>query len=360
MMAAAFLLLNLEQENDRALRRARVFRPRLRLLDDMDDIDLIAKYRLPPHLIVTLFNSLSDKLIRETSRSGALGVETQVLVALRYYASGCFYVDTGVAHGISKSSVSRALHQVTDSLCEHVQQYISFSTEDESLRIRKEKFFEFSNFPNVIGLVDGTQVPIKGPIVDEHLYVCRKGYHSVNMQIVCGPSLDILDIVSKWPGSAHDSFVWANCTLKEHLANTETNGFILGDSGYALQSNLLPPVLNPNTRPQQRYNTSHRRNRCTVERCIGVWKSRFRCLHRSGGCMQFSPQFCCKIIIATGILHSLCIKNAVPEPINLEQVAGLENNDDNEAEQDQGVQGQRDQPDGRRVRDELIQIRFSY
>ena len=59
-------------------------------------------------------------------------------------------------------------------------------------------------------------------------------------------------------------------------------------------------------------------------------------------------------------MHNLCIKNAVPESINLEQVAGLENNDDNEAEQDQGVQGQRDQPDGRRVRDELIQNRFSY
>jgi hypothetical protein len=37
-------------------------------------------------------------------------------------------------------------------------------------------FYDTKEFPLVLGAVDGTLIPIKAPSVDEHLYVCRKGY----------------------------------------------------------------------------------------------------------------------------------------------------------------------------------------
>jgi hypothetical protein len=37
-------------------------------------------------------------------------------------------------------------------------------------------FYDIKEFPLVQGTVDGTLISIKAPSVDEHLYVCRKGY----------------------------------------------------------------------------------------------------------------------------------------------------------------------------------------
>ena len=46
----------------------------------------------------------------------------------------------------------------------------------ESLRNMRANFFDTAlNFPNVIALVDGTQIPIKAPSTDEHLYVGYAG-----------------------------------------------------------------------------------------------------------------------------------------------------------------------------------------
>ena len=39
----------------------------------------------------------------------------------------------------------------------------------------KKKFFEIAGFPNVIALVDGTQIRIKTPSEHEDSYVNRKG-----------------------------------------------------------------------------------------------------------------------------------------------------------------------------------------
>ena len=239
-MAVLYAYL-LQEENRRALRRDRVFRPRINPLNEFDDIDLISRYRLSRNLILDLCNSLGDKLVRNTQRNQALSVETQIFTALRFYASGCFYMDTASGHGISKASVSRAVHAVTEALCENVNEYISFPLQEDSIRRNKTKLYEIAQFPNVIGLIDGTQIPIKGPSVEEHLYICRKGYHSINVQIVCDANLKILDVVSKWPGSAHDAYIWTNSGLRQKILDSDIIGYLLGDSGYPISPTLLTP-----------------------------------------------------------------------------------------------------------------------
>ena len=37
-------------------------------------------------------------------------------------------------------------------------------------------FYDIKAFPLVLRAVDGTLIPIEAPSVDDHLYVCRKGY----------------------------------------------------------------------------------------------------------------------------------------------------------------------------------------
>ena len=41
----------------------------------------------------------------------------------------------------------------------------------------------------------------------------------------------------------------------------------------------MTPILRPKNSGKVRYNTAHRRTRCVIERCYGLLKRRFLCLH---------------------------------------------------------------------------------
>ncbi|XP_050707668.1 putative nuclease HARBI1 [Eriocheir sinensis] len=149
-------------------------------------------------------------------------------------------------------------------------------TNIERRRIAR-KFLRIQNFPRVIGAIDGTHVAIKAPSVDEALYFNRKRYHSLNIQLVCDADGVILSYCSRFPGSTHDAFVWANSELKQRFQEGEFGDFLLvGDSGYPLEPHLMVPVSNPSTEAENRYNRGHAQTRVIVEQTIGMLKSRFR------------------------------------------------------------------------------------
>ena len=176
-------------------------------------------------------------------------------------------------------------------------------------------FHEIAGFPNVIGAIDGTHIRIKSPPNDEHLFVNRKNYHSINVQGVCDEKLRFFNIVSKWPCSTHDSFILENSALKNMFeTGAIAEGWLLGDSGYPLRPWLLTPVINPTTEVEERYNRAHIKTRNTVERSLGVLKSRFRCLDTSRGTLFYSPLKACKITVAIAVLHIMCITHEVPFP----------------------------------------------
>ena len=69
-------------------------------------------------------------------------------------------------------------------------------------------FYSIARFPREIGAVDGSLIAIKGPDNEEHLYVCHKGFHTINVMAVCNAQLLFTNAVSKWHGSVHDSAVF--------------------------------------------------------------------------------------------------------------------------------------------------------
>ena len=48
----------------------------------------------------------------------------------------------------------------------------------------KVGFAQKAGLPNVIGAVDGTFIPIMAPLTNPDIYVCRKGFHAINVQAV--------------------------------------------------------------------------------------------------------------------------------------------------------------------------------
>ncbi len=84
----------------------------------------------------------------------------QIMVALRFFSSGSFQEVLSNTVGISQSSVSRIVFNVSRALSRMVKNFKFPSTEAEQILI-KHKLFEIAAFPNVLGAVDGTHISIK-------------------------------------------------------------------------------------------------------------------------------------------------------------------------------------------------------
>lgn len=353
----AALQLMLIDAQYRKLPKPRIFRDRTSPLDSLDDSELIARYRLPRHCLLELLDNLKIDLERTTNRTHPMSVATQVLSALRFYATGSMQKDAGDLHGISQASVSRCVSSVSTALCRKAASYIHFPTDHEEVKMIMSNFHDIAKFPNVISCVDGTQIAITSPRQNEHLYVCRKGYHSLNVQVICDAKLRFLNVIAKWPGSTHDSFIFKSSAIYEHLEQQQqqqsgSHGWLLGDSGYPLLPYLLTPVLRPAGGADERYNRVQRHTRNAIERGIGVWKMRFRCIHKTGGCLQSPPETCAKIIVACAVLHNICINNNVPETEPCDSLP-------DDIDDDDTLQANTQQNSGTKVRSRLISERFA-
>lgn len=101
------------------------------------------------------------------------------------------------------------------------------------------------------------------------------------MQAVCDHRSKILDVFIGYPGSVHDSRVYRNSPLKNTLQEKCGRYFILGDSGYPLENNLLTPYKDRGNlnRRQQNYNLKLAKNRYVIEHTFGILKQKFRQLY---------------------------------------------------------------------------------
>lgn len=173
--------------------------------------------------------------------------------------------------------------------------------------------------PGVIGCIDCTHVaifppPINHPNFPENIFINRKNYHSINVQLICDVDLYIYHVNARFPGGCHDSHIWNTSNVQQILRNIYNRVgegyFLLGDSGYGLRPWLLTPLENPHGEQEERYNIIHKCARATIERVNGILKMRFRCLlkHRL---LHYSPTMASKIIHACVVLHNICILNNI-------------------------------------------------
>ncbi|XP_041349233.1 putative nuclease HARBI1 [Gigantopelta aegis] len=276
----------------RLLRRNRIFRDRTHPFDVFDDDVIFAKFRFRRQEILAITDDISVDILL-SKRMGSLTPLLQVLITLRYFASGSFQDVCGELIGVDQSTVSRTVTRVTDVLLRQVPNHVRLPNGKKQDAI-KTKFYDMSGFPNVVGCIDGTQVQIQAPTQNEHEFVNRKGYHSINVQLMCDADLIFINCIAKWPGSVHDSRILRESSLFEDFENKRQpmRGIILGDSCYMLRDWLSTPISNLTTRQERNYNFSHSSTRTAIERAIGVLKRRWHCLRR----LRLTPAKACKVI----------------------------------------------------------------
>jgi len=84
--------------------------------------------------------------------------------------------------------------------------------------INKLSFYNVAGFSNIVGCIDCSHDCIKEA---EDAFVNGKGVHTINIQAVCYADMKLINVVAKWPGSAHDAFIWHNsqCVLRAITEN---------------------------------------------------------------------------------------------------------------------------------------------
>lgn len=199
-----------------------------KLLEKISDSEIRTYTGLPWWALKEILPYFEDL---EARRSDAIPLETKVIGFLSFLRSGTTQWMVGGNAGTSQPSTSRIIEAASNALIVKRREFIKFPTARNALAENKQGFHEIAGFPNIIGAIDGTQCAIKAPSQNEPAFVCRKGFHSINVQIVTNPKFEIIDIVAKWPGSTHDSFIWNNCGLKAYLGRTASSGWLIGIIG---------------------------------------------------------------------------------------------------------------------------------
>lgn len=69
--------------------------------------------------------------------------------------------------------------------------------------IEKANFMHNWNFPGVMGAIDCMHIAILKPVDQEHNFINRNGFHSLNVQMTCSHDQKITSVNSMYGGSTH-------------------------------------------------------------------------------------------------------------------------------------------------------------
>ena len=141
------------------------------------------RFRFDRGTILQITQLLQDDLESSTFRNKAIPPLIKVLTSLRFFASGSFQIIIADTFNVNQATVSRVVHSVCNALVRRSHRFIKFPTA-QGIEENKRKFYDIGNSPNIFGLIDVTHVRIIAPSQHEDQFVNRKGYHSINVQVV--------------------------------------------------------------------------------------------------------------------------------------------------------------------------------
>ncbi|XP_049316656.1 putative nuclease HARBI1 isoform X2 [Bactrocera dorsalis] len=234
-----------ERTTTKLLRQRRFIRDHSNPME-LSSVLLKENFRLSKDAFMYVLDSMKEKC--PTNLSLSISPMLKLCCVLRFLAHGSYQQTVGKDFqlGIAQPTVSLIFKEMLpilkSTLC---SVWIKTDITEEQKRTTKRKFFTRAGIPNVVDCVDETHVATIAPCENKHLYMNRKGFHSINAMIACDQDMVIRCVDARYGGSSHDSFVWNNSALKTYLEQTyqrgDHNSVYLGDSGYPLHEYLWTP-----------------------------------------------------------------------------------------------------------------------
>ena len=183
------------------------------------------------------------------------------------------------------------------------------------------KCYSKHGFPQCIGAIDGTQVPIKQPSENATDYINRKGRYTVNIQAVADYKYCFTDVMIKWPGSVHDARLFSTSTLSNDIRNgircekviaegePAVRICLLGDPVYPLFPCLMKKFANGGAHESgEFFGFRWSSARMVIECAFGRLKANFGCLRRE---MDINIKELPNLINSCLVLNNFCEERPV-------------------------------------------------
>ncbi|XP_015109335.1 putative nuclease HARBI1 [Diachasma alloeum] len=273
----------------------------------LPEIQFRERYRLSKRAFLHVLRRIEHGLRRPLRRNHRITSSIQLLVALRFFATGSYLITVGDTMSISKSATWEIVHRVAPLIAALSPDYIKFPSTPEAQRQAQAELFARSAIPNAVGCVDGRQVRHQSYGGENgELYRNRHGWFSINVQGICNARLEFTNFVARWPGATHDTRVFRHSRICHLLyQGVYRDALLLGDSGYPDLPFLMTPLRNPQTAAEHLYNEAQIRTRNCIERCFEVWARRFTVVEI--GSRFHTPERTVAVIIATAALHNISL-----------------------------------------------------
>ncbi|KAI4455526.1 hypothetical protein MML48_9g00007548 [Holotrichia oblita] len=107
------------------------------------------RYRVSKATANTLLEQISDKIIASTNRNHAVSPLEQLLLNLRFFAAGNFYITIGDYGGLHKSTAGKIIRNVAYALARLRERYIHLPTTEAAKQSTAIQFSTTTRFPRV-------------------------------------------------------------------------------------------------------------------------------------------------------------------------------------------------------------------
>ncbi|XP_044749807.1 uncharacterized protein LOC123310404 [Coccinella septempunctata] len=123
----------LHQLNDfrRYYDRPYIIRDRENHWDKWDDIEFIRRFRVSKTSARTILSEIEEKISHPTSRNEALNAMDQLLLALRFYATGSIQQAIGDFTGVHQTTAGRAIKRVTEAIAAKSNTFLTLQQEQK-------------------------------------------------------------------------------------------------------------------------------------------------------------------------------------------------------------------------------------
>lgn len=168
----------------------------------------------------------------------------QLIVFLRYVATGRKHDDIAKEFGCSVGAVSKYVGRVVTALQPITREHVKWPDMEQRKEICKEND---SFLRGCIGYIDGTELPLHFMPRHEHAFLLNhKKFYSVSAQMVCTHDNRIIYSLIGFPGGSHDSDDYETTMLWKLSNDCFSPGeYLVGDKAYPLSRHLITPYKSP-------------------------------------------------------------------------------------------------------------------
>ena len=130
---------------------------------------------------------------------------------------------TANTFGIHQTTVSQTVFDICDAITRKLGPHFLYMPRTEDEVKQKATCMEMKfGMPQALGSIDGTHIPIIRPSQASQDFFNYKHFFSLSVQAVCDYRDIFMDVDCRWPGSLHDTKIFANSKVCKNMSSTKS------------------------------------------------------------------------------------------------------------------------------------------